>query len=72
MLAGKKTVRYENYEVPIRERERRAWYHGIDLDRVGEFDCVAVVGEDRYSGDGLSKVFIAHTKYRFTKHTLYP
>jgi len=55
MLAGKKTVRYENYEVPIRERERRAWYHGIDLDRVGEFDCVAVVGEDRYSGDGLSK-----------------
>lgn len=55
MMSGKGKVTYEFYDVPARERERRAWFHGVDFNAIGDFDCVCVVGGSRYAGDGLNK-----------------
>ena len=35
MMAGNKAaVKYEFYDVPVRERERRAWYQGVGVEQV--------------------------------------
>ena len=34
MAGNKAAVKYEFYDVPVRERERRAWYQGVGVEQV--------------------------------------
>jgi len=54
-LIGSKTSRFEFFDVPWNERERRAINRGLSVDEVGLFDCVCYVNGEKYIGDGLNK-----------------
>lgn len=48
-------VTYEYLDVPLEERERRAYRRNCPLDAVGQFECEVTLGGQTYVGEAHSK-----------------
>jgi len=54
-LAAPDKPQFEYYDVPMVERERRAWQSDIPPEEVGEFECRCQVGDLEFIAEGFTK-----------------
>jgi len=54
LAAGTKPL-FEYLDVPMVERERRAWQGDIPVEEVGEYECKCTIGDLEFIGEGHTK-----------------
>lgn len=54
-LAGSEKPIFDYYDVPMVERERRAWVNDIPVEEVGEYECKCIIGELEFVAEGQTK-----------------
>jgi len=55
-LAAPNKVTFEYLDVPLVERQRRAWQMNNDLEQVGEFECRATLDDLEFIAEGENKL----------------
>jgi len=54
-LAGSEKPIFDYYDVPMVERERRAWQSDVPVEEVGEFECKCIIGDLEFIAEGQTK-----------------